>query len=98
MLSFILLQYVAVDHTCAFVVQTVRTIQKGEEILVDYGKDWFEDSCPCQTCATDDTIGASSVPDDGEVKKRRLAAQSERNRRRRKAKKAARNAQCAQAP
>ena len=67
---------------------------------MDYGKDWFEDSCPCQMCKADDGIDASSAPDNREVKKRQLVAKNERNRRRRKAKKDAKNttAMCKKVP
>ena len=46
-------QFVAISGSSGFFVVVVQDIAAGEELLVDYGKEWFSDEpggCPCRTC------------------------------------------------
>ncbi|KII86353.1 hypothetical protein PLICRDRAFT_43942 [Plicaturopsis crispa FD-325 SS-3] len=46
-------EIIALQHTSAFYLRTLRAIEVGEEILVDYGKGYFDDEecCPCAACS-----------------------------------------------
>lgn len=41
-----------VSGTSNFVLCTSRDVVAGEELLVNYGEDYFEDGCPCLDCIT----------------------------------------------
>ncbi|KAJ7613359.1 hypothetical protein DFH06DRAFT_1307939 [Mycena polygramma] len=43
-------EYIEVAGTRAMIVQALRPIQVGEELFVDYGRDFWEGPCPCRTC------------------------------------------------
>jgi SET domain-containing protein len=44
-------QWIAIDHSDAFILCTKLAIKEGEEIFVDYGETYFKDGeCPCETC------------------------------------------------
>ncbi|KAJ7656714.1 hypothetical protein DFH06DRAFT_1198321 [Mycena polygramma] len=43
-------EYIEVRDTRAMVVQASRPIQAGEELFVNYGRDFWEGPCPCRTC------------------------------------------------
>ncbi|KAJ7928672.1 hypothetical protein B0H13DRAFT_2311289 [Mycena leptocephala] len=43
-------QYVEVTGQRAMVACALRNIQIGEELVFDYGRDFWEGSCPCKTC------------------------------------------------
>lgn len=42
-------QWIALDNTAGFVVQALQDIEEGQEIVFNYGADYFEDQrrCPC---------------------------------------------------
>lgn len=48
-----LLQYVYIESTSAFVLQAAIDIEVGMEITVNYGPDWFGSDCPCVDCKPD---------------------------------------------
>jgi hypothetical protein len=48
-----LLQYVYIENTSAFVPQAAIDIEVGMEITVNYGPDWFGSDCPCVDCKPD---------------------------------------------
>ncbi|KAJ7920320.1 hypothetical protein B0H13DRAFT_2423362 [Mycena leptocephala] len=52
------LQYVEVTGQRAMVACALRNIQIGEELVFDYGRDFWEGSCPCKTC----NMAQSSTP------------------------------------
>ncbi|KAJ7934896.1 hypothetical protein B0H13DRAFT_2481348 [Mycena leptocephala] len=51
-------QYVEVTGQRAMVACALRNIQIGEDLVFDYGRDFWEGSCPCKTC----NMAQSSTP------------------------------------
>ncbi|KAF5335574.1 hypothetical protein D9611_003080 [Ephemerocybe angulata] len=42
--------FAAHDGTSAFIVYALRPIVMGQELTLNYGSGWFEESCPCTDC------------------------------------------------
>jgi SET domain-containing protein len=40
-------QYMAIEQTLGYVTYALRDIEADEELLVDYGTDFFKDGYPC---------------------------------------------------
>ncbi|KAF6741027.1 hypothetical protein DFP72DRAFT_1085190 [Ephemerocybe angulata] len=44
--------FVYEEGTSAFFAQTTASVGAGEEVVVNYGSDWFGETCPCSDCST----------------------------------------------
>jgi hypothetical protein len=58
------LQWIAIEGQLAFTVQTLKAISSGEEILVNYGKEYFDEQfpCKCATCSEDYNTAENAAP------------------------------------
>ncbi|KAF8970779.1 hypothetical protein BDZ97DRAFT_1651914 [Flammula alnicola] len=83
-------EYIAITDTSAFSVAALRDIAAGEEILVDYGKDWFSDEvdgCPCMRCKPEESSGKRKAVEEDEAMKAAGIKESRRLRRQAKTQK-----------
>lgn len=63
-------QFIAITNSSSFFVVASRDIAVGEELFVDYGKDWFSGEpggCPCKTCKPDQQVKKRQLEDKDEA-------------------------------
>ncbi|KAJ7880229.1 hypothetical protein B0H13DRAFT_2542280 [Mycena leptocephala] len=77
-------EFVHVTDTYAMTIQTNRAISQGEQLFIDYGREYWEDTqspvkCPCASCNPNPPWGERRIPDSNPDERReakRLKAQS----------------------
>ena len=60
----------AISGSSGFFVIAAQDISPSEELLVDYGKEWFSDEpggCPCRTCKPDQQVQKRRVEEKDEA-------------------------------
>ncbi|KAJ7806312.1 hypothetical protein B0H13DRAFT_2387166 [Mycena leptocephala] len=79
-------EFVHVTDTYAMTIQTNRAISQGEQLFIDYGREYWEDTqspvkCPCASCNPNPPWGERRIPDSNPDERReakRLKAQVRR--------------------
>lgn len=93
--KLIMIQFVAISGSSGFFAVTAQDIAAGEELLIDYGKEWFADEpggCPCRTCKPGQQVQKRQFEEKDEATVAAEKADARKaKRRRKKDKKLARN-------